>query len=126
MPTKPPSHRNPDVARGVAATRKAHDRARGSAAERGYDGRWRAYAQAFLQKRPWCECERCRASPHPLRARHVDHVIAVSGPRDPLFWQPSNHRPMAHSCHSRKTCQQDGGFVGKRTIGRRAISFGGH
>jgi 5-methylcytosine-specific restriction protein A len=113
MPCKPPSHRSPDVARGLAATRKARDRARGSAAARGYDARWRAYSQAFLQRHPWCQCGRCRASPHPMPARHVDHVVAVCGPDDPLFWDPSNHRPMAHACHSRKTCEKDGGFVGK-------------
>jgi 5-methylcytosine-specific restriction protein A len=117
MPRKPPTHRNPDVARGVLATRRAHDRARGNATQRGYDARWRAYAKALLARRPWCECDRCRASGDPLPARHVDHVIAVSGPTDPLFWLASNHRPMAHACHSRKTCQEDHG-LGHRPRGQ--------
>jgi 5-methylcytosine-specific restriction protein A len=109
VPHKPPTHRNPDVQRGRRSARRAYDRARGTPAQRGYDARWRAYARALLLRRPWCECDRCAASGDPLPARHVDHVVAVAGPDDPLFWAASNHRPMAHACHSRKTVRQDGG-----------------
>ncbi len=120
MPMKPPNHRYPHIVRAQAASRRAHDKARGSAAARGYDGKWRAYAKAFLERHPWCQCERCQMpGATPLPAQHVDHDIAVSGPHDPLFWQASNHRAMAHPCHSRKTARFDGAFGNalKATIG---------
>jgi len=110
MPMKAPTHRDPNVTRGLAATRRAHDHARGTAAQRGYDGKWRVYSKSFLQRHPWCQCDRCKVSSTPLPAQHVDHIIAVNGPRDPLFWRESNHRAMAHACHSRKTAIHDGGF----------------
>jgi 5-methylcytosine-specific restriction endonuclease McrA len=108
MPHRAPVHRPPNVVAGLAATRRAYDKARGSAADRGYDARWRAYAKAFLARHPWCQCERCAISSDPLPARHVDHIVAVTGPDDPLFWRESNHRAMSHACHSRKTVREDG------------------
>lgn len=36
-------------------------------------------------------------------ATEVDHIIPVTGPDDPLFWEESNHQPLTHECHSRKT-----------------------
>jgi 5-methylcytosine-specific restriction enzyme A len=108
MPFRAPVHRPPNVVAGLVATRRAHDQARGSAADRGYDARWRAYAKSFIAEHPWCQCERCQRSNDPLPAQHVDHVIAVSGPHDPLFWRASNHRAMSHTCHSRKTVHEGG------------------
>lgn len=37
----------------------------------------------------------------------IDHIIPVSGPNDPLFWQRSNHQPLIHGHHSRKTATYD-------------------
>jgi 5-methylcytosine-specific restriction protein A len=45
-------------------------------------------------------------------ATDVDHIRRVSGADDPLFWDASNHQPVCHSCHSRKTATMDGGFKG--------------
>jgi 5-methylcytosine-specific restriction protein A len=118
MPLRAPTHRPPNVVAGLAATRRAHDKARGSAADRGYDARWRAYAKTFIAKHPWCQCERCQRSSDPLPAQHVDHVVAVSGPDDPLFWRETNHRAMAHACHSRKTVREDGA-LGRSSDARR-------
>lgn len=77
------------------------DKERGTAAKRGYGGRWQRYRIMFLRKNPLCaECQRQgRITP----AKHVDHIKAVSGADDPLFWEPSNHQGLCHSCHSAKT-----------------------
>ncbi|WEG14915.1 HNH endonuclease [Pullulanibacillus sp. KACC 23026] len=43
-------------------------------------------------------------------SRHTDHIKPVSGPNDPLFWDPNNHQALCVSCHSTKTAKEDGGF----------------
>ena len=81
---------------------------RGSAASRGYGSRWQKYRLQFLQAHPLCvKCERTTA------ATDVDHIIPVTGPNDPLFWDPKNHQPLCHSHHSEKTAKEDGGFGNK-------------
>jgi 5-methylcytosine-specific restriction protein A len=49
----------------------------------------------------------------------VDHIVAIRGEADPLFYEPSNHSAKCGPCHSRKTVRQDGGFG--RTPSREAI-----
>lgn len=87
---------------------KAQDRRRGTAAQRGYTWRWAQYSKSYRARHPLCvECERQgRVTP----AQHVDHIQAVSGPDDPMFWDESNHTGLCAPCHSRKTAKQDGGF----------------
>ncbi|WP_312876112.1 HNH endonuclease [Paenibacillus alginolyticus] len=46
-------------------------------------------------------------------SEHVDHIIAVNGPGDPLFWKEDNHQALCQPCHSRKTIAEDGGFKGR-------------
>ena len=88
---------------------RRYDEQRGSAAERGYDSRWQKYRLRFLAEHPLCrEC--WNTNKHAVPARHVDHIIPVSGPNDPLFWVPSNHQGLCHSCHSKKTAMENGGF----------------
>ncbi len=85
-----------------------YDRERGTAAQRGYGGRWQRYRLQYLRQHPLCvECE-SKGLVKP--SKHVDHIKAVSGPDDPLFWAPDNHQALCHSCHSRKTVKEDGGF----------------
>lgn len=78
--------------------------ARPSACKRGYGRRWQRYRRAYLAQHPICR--RClRAA-----AEHVDHVVPVSGPDDPRFWDSANHQGLCPSCHSEKTAREDGGF----------------
>jgi len=87
---------------------RRYDQQRGSANKRGYTYRWQRYRKYFLAHNPLCcECER-QGMIKP--ATDVDHIQAVSGPSDPLFWEPSNHQALCHSCHSEKTAKEDGGF----------------
>ena len=37
----------------------------------------------------------------------VDHIQAVYGPSDPLFWRHSNHQALIHDHHSHKTATLD-------------------
>jgi len=100
---------------GVAAERKRQiDRARGTAASRGYDARWQKYRAAFLREHPLCECPDCQAGRLRVRAASVvDHIIPHRG--DPvLFWDPANHQAMAADCHRSKTAREDGGFGNPR------------
>jgi 5-methylcytosine-specific restriction protein A len=90
------------------AAEQQYDKQRGTASERGYGVRWQRYRLMFLRQHPLCECDECRRSARLLPATDVDHIKAVSGPDDPLFWEPTNHRALSHSCHSRKTVREDG------------------
>lgn len=78
-----------------------YEAGRGTAAERGYGGRWLKHRRRFLKEHPYCVC----GNP----ASEVDHTRPVP-PTDPLFWDPANHQALCRSCHSRKTAKQDGGF----------------
>jgi len=88
------------------------DEQRGTSSERGYDSRWARYSTLYRREHPLCvECQKeGRVTP----ATDVDHIIPVTGPDDPLFWDPNNHQPLCHMHHSTKTATEDGAF-GNRT-----------
>ena len=79
---------------------------RASASRRGYGRRWQRYRLMFLSRHPICEDPSGCEEP----ATDVDHIQAVDGPGDPLFWRSSNHRALCHGHHSRKTALVDRGF----------------
>lgn len=80
---------------------------RKSATERGYTYQWKKAAKAFLAQHPLCaECER---QGRLTLATDVDHIKPHRG-NQKLFWDRSNWQPLCHSCHSRKTAAEDGGF----------------
>ena len=82
---------------------REYDQQRGSAAKRGYGRRWQRYRASFLAEHPICS--RCGDV-----AEAVDHIQPVTGPDDPLFWEPTNHQGLCQSCHSSKTASEDGGY----------------
>jgi len=84
---------------------KRYDDERGTAAQRGYGSRWRRYTLLFKKQHPLCaECERQgRVTPVYL----VDHIIPVTGPDDPLFWDPENHQGLCEQCHNIKRATED-------------------
>ena len=76
------------------------DRLRGSAAERGYDGKWRNARARFLRKHPLCI--KCKEKGKLTPATVVDHIIPPRG--DPiLFWDENNWQPLCRDCHGEKT-----------------------
>lgn len=106
MPQKPRQHRPPGHTRQKREARREQDQRRGSAAERGYTRKWREHV-AWLRQQPefiFCACG-CGEL-----MQCVDHIEAVSGASDPLFWDLENHQPMTNDCHRRKTIEIDGGF----------------
>lgn len=89
------------------ATRRESDARRGSAAERGYDARWRRYRVEYLRLHPLCaECER---NGQITAASVVDHIKPHKG-NVVSFWDPANHQPLCKPCHDHKTATDDGGF----------------
>lgn len=91
------------------------ERERGSSAKRGYGYRWQQYSKARLRRHPLCVGY--PAGVHGERvalATQTDHIEAVKGPADPLFWDAGNHQSLCDGCHSTKTVKEDGGFVGRR------------
>lgn len=88
-----------------------YERERGSAASRGYDYKWQQYSKRYRKLNPLCvKClEKGRITP----SQHVDHIKAVNGPNDPLFYEPTNHQALCQPCHNAKTIIED-----KRGFGR--------
>jgi 5-methylcytosine-specific restriction protein A len=90
---------------------RKQDAARGSSAQRGYGYRWQKLRIAYLRVHPIC------VDPFGVHKRDgriepatdVDHIIprAQGGTDD-----EDNLEAMCHSCHSRKTDEQDHGFIG--------------
>lgn len=86
---------------------RQYDRYRGTAAQRGYDSRWRRARDRYLAEHPLCE--ECLKKGIIEPAEVVDHRIPHKG--DPvLFWDESNWQALSKRCHDRKTAKEDGGF----------------
>lgn len=85
----------------------SRDSSRKDATQRGYTYKWKKEAKKFLAQHPLCaECEK---QGRLTLATDVDHIKPHCG-NQKLFWDKSNWQPLCHSCHSRKTAQEDGGF----------------
>jgi 5-methylcytosine-specific restriction protein A len=83
--------------------RRAYDRRRANARQRGYDAAWEATARAFLAEHP--DCETCGAP-----ATDVDHRDG-KGPLGPAGHDHFNLRALCHPCHSARTARdQPGGW----------------
>ncbi|GBR25539.1 hypothetical protein AA0488_0675 [Kozakia baliensis NRIC 0488] len=78
------------------------DKARGSAASRGYGRRWQKARAAYLAENPVCQCDDA-ACQRP--ATEVHHIKAHRGDYD-LFWNPSNWQGLTKECHSRLTAKE--------------------
>jgi 5-methylcytosine-specific restriction protein A len=85
---------------------------RPSAAKRGYDRRWQAYRRQWLKQHPLCgdrlnganaEHSVCAQQRRAVVGSHVDHIVPIKGPDDPLFYDPANHQTLCPDCHARKT-----------------------
>ena len=90
-----------------AQERKETDARRGSAASRGYTGRWRKARDLFLKQNP--VCAECARQGRMARADLVDHIQPAKG-NQALFWRESNWQSLCAACHNRKTNSRDGGF----------------
>ena len=52
-------------------------------------------------------------------SEHIDHIERITGPSDPHFRDPTDHRSLGGSCHSSKTNREDGGSGREADTGRR-------
>lgn len=89
------------------------DERRGTAAQRGYDSKWRKARTDYLKKHPLCvECmKEGRYTP----ATVVDHIKPHKCDKK-LFWDKNNWQPLCKRHHDVKTAKEDGGF-GNRSRG---------
>jgi len=78
---------------------------RGSAADQGYNARWRAARKRFLLNHPLCA--NCQKAGQITAATVVDHIIPHKGDQR-LFWDESNWQVLCKRCHDRKTATSDG------------------
>jgi 5-methylcytosine-specific restriction protein A len=104
----------------VQETERRDRERRGSAAERGYDGRWRIYRRAFLAKYPLCgmrsaeadrriahmgvEWSECKRAGLVRAAEQVDHLEPHRGNQG-LFWDGGNHQALCQHCSNRKSAR---------------------
>jgi len=94
---------------------KRQDKRRGTAAQRGYNARWRRLRRAFLKRYPLCadpfgiHAERKEQ----VRATEVDHVIPkAEGGADK--WD--NLQSLCKPCHSRKTAEESNWGEGGKSL----------
>jgi 5-methylcytosine-specific restriction endonuclease McrA len=100
MPTMPPMFRV-SGARSKAETDRAADQRRGSAKERGYDGRWAKARASHLARSPLCRyCEvGAFGAKRVTAATIVDHLYPHRGDRA-LFWQTRFWVSACGDCHA--------------------------
>lgn len=80
------------------------EQARGSAAARGYDSKWRKKRAAYLRVHPLC-VDPYGLHPHVvMAARVVDHMVPLEqGGKD----DESNYQPLCDLCHNHKRATDD-------------------
>lgn len=105
MPLKPPTFRAPgqNVWNGDERARKrALDKTRPSATERGYDDAWRKLRARFLDRNPICSVLGCREM-----ATEVDHIYSIRD-RPHLRLAEFNLRGYCKRHHSERTAREQG------------------
>jgi len=97
---------------------KESDAARPSAKERGYDGEWTQFSNAWLSRFPWCgqradgalhpEHSECVRLGHRRYADCTDHIVALKdGGRR---FDRGNLQSLCGDCNRRKGIELEGGF----------------
>jgi len=85
----------------VVATRIKYDKERGTSASRGYNYRWSKVSKQYRINHPLCVMCESKGKLTPVQC--VDHIIAVEGPDDPLFWNEDNWQSLCNTCHNIKS-----------------------
>lgn len=94
------------VDKGYCDKHKSKSENRGTASQRGYNYKWSQYSKRFLQRPENTFCKLQLPGCTNI-AKCVDHIVAVNGADDPLFWNTSNHQAACIACNTKK---------GKQTI----------
>ncbi|MGL6245691.1 HNH endonuclease [Pseudomonas sp.] len=84
---------------------------RQSAARRGYNRRWQAYRERYLQEHPLCVMHQQLG--RIVEATVVDHIVPHKGDHK-LFWDPKNHQALCKTCHDshKQRLERSGKVVG--------------
>ncbi|RPH38338.1 HNH endonuclease [bacterium] len=85
--------------------RKEIDKRRGTAAQRGYDSKWKVARDWYLANHPLCV--KCKAIGAVRVATVVDHIVPHKGDME-LFWDRDNWQALCKACHDSKTAKEDG------------------
>lgn len=96
--------RNSRCDRHAQSHQRSYDARRGSSHQRGYTHRWAKYSRHYRDQHPLCA--HCKEGNRRVPAEHVDHIVPVSGPDDPRFWDPTNHQGLCAACHNVKTAKE--------------------
>lgn len=105
MPWAPPRHcpagHPPFTGSRCPLCAAARDKLRGTAAQRGYDDKWRSFRAAYLRRNPVCCVAGCGQP-----ATEVDHIrpLREGGGR----FDAANLRPTCKQHHSRRTMADQG------------------
>jgi len=89
----------------AAKLQREVDQRRGSAASRGYDGKWAKARTSWLRAHPLCM--KCESEQRVVSATVVDHIVPHKGDRK-LFWDSANWQSLCKSHHDEKTAREDG------------------
>jgi 5-methylcytosine-specific restriction protein A len=98
MPSKPPNQLAAKSKAARAASYKAHDQRRGSAASRGYGHRWRCERADYVRRHPLCV--KCLANGISTSTAVVDHIIPHRGD-ETLMWDQLNWQALCKPHHDR-------------------------
>lgn len=85
--------------------RRAQEDNRQSPSKRGYGRRWKKVRESFLIENPYCS--ECQKQGRLIRADEVHHIIAIIDGGDN---NEDNLLSLCHSCHSKITAKENGGF----------------
>ena len=91
---------------------KQEERRKGSPSSRGYTSRWARFSRNYRTIYPLCgmrapqaprtDDSKCLSEGRATAAQVVDHIVPVSGPNDPSFYDLSKLQSLCHECHNIK------------------------
>lgn len=109
--TRNPRYCDEHVGLAKAQAERQAAKKRESSTQRLYTYKWQKASKGFLARNPLCaEHER---QGEVVAATEVDHIIPHKGDAA-IFWNRNNWQSLCHSCHSRKTAREDGGWGNPR------------
>ena len=87
---------------GTERIRKAKERFRGNAHQRGYTRKWREDSKRYIRRNPLCRT--CSSEGRTVATAVVDHIRPHRGDQA-LFWDQDNWQPLCKRCHDIKTAR---------------------